>query len=146
MFFCFRSYRGYNQSLSAIDFARILALRLEFHMPHSTETLIDRFQSSQALIQSFFKNNGYLSSLDAAIDQYKLALKAIQSLVFGVLKQSLITAAGRNFYLVTLDHSNDVLYLSSRHCLNLFLLFALSGFVSSSLKLFRCFECIVLGK
>lgn len=134
-FMCFRSYSGYAPSFSAMDFARILALRLEFHNPHSTETLVDRYTATTELVHSFFRSTRYSKELNTAIDEYKLGLEAIRGLVFNVLNQSLISQ-GKNYFLITLDVSLDASYLSSRHYLNLFLFYALSGYVSLLICLF----------
>lgn len=129
-FICFKSHSGYGQSMSSIDFARILALKLELQLPKSTLTGIDRFHEATNLMQSFFQRASYSEILNQSIEQYKIGLKAIRGMVFGLLDHQAKNTRS-NYSVFELDTCIDDVYLTSRHLLNYFVFFLHNGYVSS---------------
>uniref|UniRef100_A0AC35EX45 Uncharacterized protein n=1 Tax=Panagrolaimus sp. PS1159 TaxID=55785 RepID=A0AC35EX45_9BILA len=127
-FVTFFAQYGYHQKFTAVDFARIMASKLELRLPNASLDLIKRAEGAIKLLTTFFENNGHDVSIPPAIIQYQKGLDAIRGLVFNALHHSLVTAAAENFYVLTLDNAQDIVYLSSRHFLNMFVQFVLTGF------------------
>lgn len=75
------------------DFARILSHRLETQT--RKEALYARFFGTTALMQQFLKtgSGGKATKIAKALEQYKIALKAIVNLVFSSLNQGHIIGA-----------------------------------------------------
>jgi cell division control protein 45 len=133
-FSTFFSEYGYHQRYSSIDFARIMAAKLEYKHAHATDNLIKRAEDAKELLYTYFRNNGHDRAIKPAINEYQKGLDAVRGLVFNALHHSLVTAAAENFYMLTLDPASDIAYLSSRHFLNLFVHFVLTGFATSKNK------------
>uniref|UniRef100_A0A7E4V3K2 Cell cycle regulator Mat89Bb n=1 Tax=Panagrellus redivivus TaxID=6233 RepID=A0A7E4V3K2_PANRE len=127
-FFC---KLGHTSKISALDFARIMAVRLE--LPQSKETLCDRFDGAIKLMSEYFDNNGSKTELNAALTSYKLGLTAIKSIVFDAIRSSRIHNNG-NFLSLTLDEIHDDVYLNCRHLLHVFMTFAVSGHANNKRK------------
>uniref|UniRef100_A0A914XTU9 Uncharacterized protein n=1 Tax=Panagrolaimus superbus TaxID=310955 RepID=A0A914XTU9_9BILA len=133
-FVTFFAQYGYHQKFTAVDFARIMASKLELKLATANHDLIKRVESAKKLLTTFFENNGHDTSIPPAIALYQKGLDAVRGLVFHALLHSQVTAAAENFYVLTLDSSQDIIYLSSRHFLNMFVHFILTGFAISKNK------------
>ena len=98
-FATFSSHFGYAKQYNAFDFARALSLRLECHLDEK-ETSYDRFMASRFILDKFLAGECAHETLNKAIQNYKLALKAITSLVFMTISQSHVINCSTYFLLV----------------------------------------------
>lgn len=139
-FASFSSHLGYNVSYSAVDFARVLSLQLEYRNPaknigqsNRVDELCQRFETAHELLRHFFKTGGReMAPLGRSVDHYKLALRGLNELVKRCIVQKQVVFTSR-YFLLTLSEQCPVLgYFSSRHFIFLFAHSMLRAFASLS--------------
>jgi hypothetical protein len=98
-FATFSSHFGYAKQFNAFDFARALSLRLECRLD-AKETFYDRFMASRFILDKFLAGESAHETLNNAIQNYKVGLKAITSMVFTAISQSHVINCSTYFLLV----------------------------------------------
>uniref|UniRef100_A0A914L661 Uncharacterized protein n=1 Tax=Meloidogyne incognita TaxID=6306 RepID=A0A914L661_MELIC len=133
-FASFNTNFGFNSTYNAVDFARILTIRLEWNQSDKPDSeLSRRFESTNEILREFFKTGGReLPPLKHSVELYKMALKSLNELVKRSIAQKHVVLMSRFFLLSLSDQCSMLGLLSSRHFLFLFFHSVLRAYVSTN--------------
>uniref|UniRef100_A0A915MXF5 Complex 1 LYR protein domain-containing protein n=1 Tax=Meloidogyne javanica TaxID=6303 RepID=A0A915MXF5_MELJA len=123
-FASFNTNFGFNSTYNAVDFARILTIRLEWNQSDKPDSeLSRRFESTNEILREFFKTGGReLPPLKHSVELYKMALKSLNELVKRSIAQKHVVLMSR-FFLLSLSDQNP----TSRGTKPFILIFPLLG-------------------
>uniref|UniRef100_A0A1I8AZL5 CDC45 domain-containing protein n=1 Tax=Meloidogyne hapla TaxID=6305 RepID=A0A1I8AZL5_MELHA len=133
-FASFNTNFGFNSTYNAVDFARILTIRLEWNQADKPDLeLSRRFESTNEILREFFKTGGReLPPLKHSVELYKMALRSLNELVKRSIAQKHVVLMSRFFLLSLSDQCSMLGFLSSRHFLFLFFHSVLRAYVSTN--------------
>uniref|UniRef100_A0A914E1S7 Uncharacterized protein n=1 Tax=Acrobeloides nanus TaxID=290746 RepID=A0A914E1S7_9BILA len=97
---------------------------------NAKETFYDRFMASRFILDKFLAGECAHETLNNAIQNYKVGLKAITSMVFTAVSQSHVINCS-TYFLLVVHATSDSIYLTSRHCLFSFAHFIQRAFASA---------------
>lgn len=123
----FFSRKGYARVFSSADFARVIALMLQFSDPVKSHT--ELFMHALKFLRDFVEQDGGTSThmLDA-LKHYKNALFSLTQMVYDCILQKHFIQTESFIGLTIKQHCTELDYLRSSHCLNIFLHVALRVF------------------
>lgn len=126
-FATFFSHKGYARGFSSADFARVIALKLQFSDPIKSHT--ELFTHSLKFLRDFTEQDGGTSAhmLDA-LRHYKTALSSLTQLVYDSILQKHFIQTESFIGLTIKQQCTELGYLRSSHCLNIFLHIAIRVF------------------
>lgn len=142
--FCtFFSHKGYARWFSSADFARAIALKLQFSDPIKSHT--ELFTQALKFVHDFVdKDGGSSGSMTDALKHYKSALSSLIQLTYDSVLQKRFIQTSSFIGLTIRQHCTELDYLRSSHCLNVFMYFALRVFHGVSLFLLMQFVTITI--
>jgi hypothetical protein len=126
-FFTFFSHKGYARWFSSADFARAIALKLQFSDPIKPK--IELFMHALKFLRDFVDQDGGSSDLMTdTLKHCKSALFSLTRLVYDCMIQKRFIQTPSFIGLTITQHCTEMDYFRSSHCLNIFAYTALQVF------------------
>lgn len=126
-FATFFSHKGYARWFSSADFARVLALKMQFSDPIKSHT--EMFVGALDFFKNFVEQDGGCSSsMNDALKNYKSSLTSLTQLAYDCVQQKRFIQTPSFIALTITQHTTEIDYLRSLHCLNIFIYIALRVF------------------
>uniref|UniRef100_A0A0N5AD41 Cell division control protein 45-like protein n=1 Tax=Syphacia muris TaxID=451379 RepID=A0A0N5AD41_9BILA len=141
-FASFTAIIDYCKRINACDLARVLSHKLEIGL-NNESTIHERFMEGLNLLERFFRAHLGFGPVLKGIENYKISLEAVTSLVLVSINQSYILPCGP-FFVLIIPQSEHVKLLSSRHFLLLFANFVLKAFCTMGRKN-RAFRPLIIA-
>lgn len=123
----FFSHKGFAKWFSSADFARVIALKLQFSDPVKSHT--ELFSIALKFLSDFVDQDGGTSDhMTDSIKHYMSSLTWMTKLAYDCVQQKRYIQTPSFIGLTINHHTTELDYLSSSHCLNIFIYIAIRVF------------------